>query len=346
MERVMSELAKYFAQRRGIEVHLILYGKKRDIFFSIPNGIKIHRPSFDFKSTNRTISTLKTIYFVRMKVKELQPDAILSFGEYWNNFVLLSLLGVNIPIVISDRCKPDKSLGIFQDILRKWLYPSAAGMVAQTSRAKDIYRRQKLNKNIKVIGNPIFKVTPNCKSHNKENIVLTVGRLIKTKHHDRLIKIFDKISSSDWKLVIVGGDALKQQGMQRLKKLAGDLNIKGNVEFTGTVSDIELYYKKSKIFAFTSSSEGFPNVIGEAMSAGLPVIAYDCVAGPSDLIDDGKNGFLIPLFDDDQYSKKLQHLLDDEHLRLKMGKHSREKVEQYSTKTIGEQYYSFILKML
>jgi GalNAc-alpha-(1->4)-GalNAc-alpha-(1->3)-diNAcBac-PP-undecaprenol alpha-1,4-N-acetyl-D-galactosaminyltransferase len=106
---------------------------------------------------------------------------------------------------------------------------------------------------------------------------------------------------------------------------------------------VEEYYLKSKIFAFTSSSEGFPNVVGEAMSAGLPVVAYDCVAGPSDLIEDGVNGFLVPLFNGDNFEEKLMMLMDDEEMRIRMGKASRNLIEKYSSESISEQFYSFIL---
>lgn len=341
----MSELAKYFIEKREVEVHLILYGKSRQIFFSLPENIIIHRPSFVFTDNRRFINTIKTLFFLRRTVREIQPDTILSFGEYWNNFVLLALFGMKIPIFVSDRCKPDKSLGRMQDLLRKWLYPRASGIIVQTSRAKKIYDEQRLNTNIKVIGNPIYEVSTNGKSTEEESIVLTVGRLIKTKHHDRLIKIFREISSEGWKLVIVGGDALKQKGMKRLKKLVKKLEMEDVVEFTGTVSDIESYYKKSKVFAFTSSSEGFPNVIGEALSAGLPVISYDCVAGPSDMIDDGENGFLVPLFEDRSYSEKLKKLMDDENLRSKMAEKAKQKIKEFSIEKIGEEYYKFILNV-
>jgi len=343
MERVMAELAKYFVEKRGVKVHLVLYGKSRQIFFPIPGDLKVHRPSFDFTENRRLFSTLKTLLFLRRTIKKIQPDTILSFGEYWNNFVLLALLGMNISIFVSDRCKPDKSLGKVQDLLRKWLYPRASGIIAQTSKAKESYTDQNLNKNIKVIGNPIYQVSSNGESTEKENIVLTVGRLIKTKHHDRLIKMFKEISAEGWKLVIVGGDALKQNGMERLKKLVKKLDMEDVIEFTGTVSDIESYYKKSKIFAFTSSSEGFPNVIGEALSAGLPVITYDCIAGPSDMVDDGKNGFLVPLFEDRTYSEKLKKLMDDKNLRREMGKQAKKKIQEFSIEKIGEEYYKFIL---
>ena len=107
-----------------------------------------------------------------------------------------------------------------------------------------------------------------------------VGRLIKTKHQDKLIEMFAKVSLPDWKLIIVGYDHLKQHNMERLKELAKNLDIEQRVVFTGKQDNIDEIYSKSSIFAFTSSSEGFPNVIGEAMAAGLPVIAFDCVAGP------------------------------------------------------------------
>ena len=340
---MMSELAGYFAKKKDIEVHLLLYGKKRDIFFPIPDNIKIHKPDFAFTDFSRVTSTLKTLGFLRKTVKQINPNTMLSLGEYWNSFVLLALYGLRYPVFISDRCQPDKSLGTMHDLLRRWLYPKAAGIIAQTSKAKEIYQEEKLNNNIRVIGNPIYEISTNSQRKSKENIILTVGRLIESKHHDRLVRMAKEILPSEWKLVIVGGDALKQNGMERLQMLIKELEMEDFVELTGSVSDIDSYYKKSKIFAFTSSSEGFPNVIGEAMSAGLPVIAYDCVAGPSDMIDDGKNGFLIPLFFDEKYSQKLKSLVNNENLRIQMGMASQKKVKQFSIENTGEQYYSFIM---
>lgn len=346
MERVMAELASFFSEKRDVKVDLILYGKTRNVFFDLPDTIQIHKPSFSFTEYRRTIGTVKTLFFLRKEVKEIDPDVILSFGEYWNSFVLLALFGLDYPVYVSDRCQPNKSLGKYHDLLRRMLYPKAAGVIAQTSKAKKVYEHQELNTNIRVIGNPIYDVSSNGELQEKENIILTVGRLIKTKHHDRLIKIFKNISLSDWKLVIVGGDALKQSGMKRLKKLIKEFDMEDKVELTGKVSDIESYYHRSKIFAFTSSSEGFPNVIGEAMSAGLPVIAYDCVAGPSDMVDDGENGYLIPLFKDDLYIKKLDRLMKDEELRSRMEEKSREKIQKFSIEVIGKKYYSFITEGL
>jgi GalNAc-alpha-(1->4)-GalNAc-alpha-(1->3)-diNAcBac-PP-undecaprenol alpha-1,4-N-acetyl-D-galactosaminyltransferase len=93
MERVMSELTGYFAIKKDTELHLILYGITREIFYPLPDTINIHKPSFRFNNKWRFIYTIKTFFFLRSKIKKINPTSILSFGEYWNNFVLLSVLG-------------------------------------------------------------------------------------------------------------------------------------------------------------------------------------------------------------------------------------------------------------
>jgi GalNAc-alpha-(1->4)-GalNAc-alpha-(1->3)-diNAcBac-PP-undecaprenol alpha-1,4-N-acetyl-D-galactosaminyltransferase len=142
-------------------------------------------------------------------------------------------------------------------------------------------------------------------------------------------------------LIIVGGDAIKQKNSITLQQKIDDLGIAKNIILAGNQKDVEEYLLRAEIFTFTSSSEGFPNVIGEAMSAGLPVVAYDCVAGPSDMIADGQNGYLIPLFDDLMFEEKLRYLMENEEERQRMGVYARESIQRFSVETIGGQYYEF-----
>lgn len=342
MERVMSELITQFAKKDNIELHLVLYGLKRNIFYKLPANIIIHKPNFEFNNRFRLFSTLKTILALRKIVTKIKPTTILSFGELWNSFVLIALIGESYPIYVSDRCQPDKSLGKLHNQLRKILYPKATGIIAQTDIAKSIYLNQFKHNNIRVIGNPI-RIINNVKNIQKENIVLSVGRLITTKHHDELIKLYAKINNPNWKLIIVGDDALKQNNMARLQTMVNDLKANDSIILAGKQSDVESYYLKSKIFAFTSSSEGFPNVIGEAQSAGLPVIAFDCIAGPADLIENNQNGYLIPLFDYIQFKEKLKHLMDNSSLCESMGTYAQISVKQFDAESISEKFYNFIL---
>lgn len=341
MERVMSELAAHFCQKPESDVHLVLYGINREIFYTLPENLTVHRPPFAFDNNKRLLSTLKTLWFVRQTVRRLNPDSVLSFGEYWNNFVLLALYGLRYPVYVSDRCQPDKSLGRVQDRLRKMLYPKAAGVIAQTIHAKRIYESMYRQPNITVIGNPIRSIAPQA-TVEREKIVLSVGRLIATKHHDELIRLFVRVRRPDWKLIIVGDDAIKQQNKRRLQALIEELGATDCVELAGKRNDVENFYLRSSIFAFTSSSEGFPNVIGEAQSAGLPVVAFDCIAGPSDMIQDGQNGFLVPLFNYELFAERLAALMDDAALRQRMGQAAQQSIRQFSADAIGEKFYALL----
>ena len=343
MERVMSELIDHFSKKKNVEVHLILYGIKRDIFYSIPDSVILHKPGFEFNDSIRTLHALRTLYYLRKQIKKIDPDSILSFGELWNSFVLLSLYGLRYPVYVSDRCSPKKRLSRKHEYLRNWLYPKARGIIAQTEKAKQLYLEKFYHPDIRVIGNPIRPVDSSSSNNEKENIVLSVGRLIKTKHHDELIKLFLKIARPDWKLVIVGGDAQKQDGMERLKKLVSMKNAEDRVLLEGYQDDVDSYYNKSKIFAFTSSSEGFPNVIGEAMSAGLPVVAFDCVAGPSEMINDGEDGFLVPVFDYNTFEEKLNLLMENDQIRLNMSANAKQSIKEFSVERIGDKYFNFII---
>jgi glycosyltransferase involved in cell wall biosynthesis len=341
MEREVAELANHYAEQNNLEVHIVLYGKERSIFYQLNEKITVHHPQFLFNEKYRLLSTLKTFYYLRQKLLQLNPDAVVSFGEYWNSFVLIATRFTALKVYVSDRCQPDKSLGRVHDFLRARLYPHSAGVIAQTERAKAVFKGLYHHSNIQVIGNAIREINGNGESE-RENIVLSVGRLISTKHFDQLIQLFARLNLPDWKLVIVGGDAIKQQNFKKLNQLIVDLGMTGRIELAGTQKDIDRYYLKSKIFAFMSSSEGFPNVVGEALSAGVPVVAYDCSAGPSDLIIDGKNGFLIPLFDERVFEEALKKMIQDEGLRTTMGMEAKERIKQFSIEVIASKVRNMI----
>ena len=338
----MSLLANHFAEKSHTEVHLVLIGIKREISYPLDESVIVHRPGFEFSNRRRTFDTLRTMAFIRSEVKTIDPDTILSFGEMWNNMVLLSLWGLTYPVYISDRSEPNKDLGKLHNALRNKLYPSAAGYIAQTEKAGQICLDKQWNTNVKVIGNPIRTIKKDPTVF-KENIVLTVGRLIKTKHIDQLIDIFADIDHPDWKLIIVGGDAKKLNLSEELQNKIDEKQKNGKIRLEGQQKNVDNYYNKSKLFAFTSSSEGFPNVIGEALSAGLPVVSYDCVAGPADMIDDGENGYLVELFDKTQFRNKLKKLMDNRALRKSLGQNAQKISQKFNSNEITDSFFSFIV---
>lgn len=341
MERVMSILLNDFVQREQVVVTLLLIGRDRVVEFDLDKNIQIIKPEFTFDHTKRNWSTLKTMWFIRTNIQRIQPDCILSFGEMWNNLVLVSLKGKKNKVYISDRSQPNKNLGRLHNTLRNQLYPSASGFIAQTSQAATIAKNNNWNKNITIIGNPIRVL--DLPEVEKENMVLTLGRLIPTKNVDQLINIFSNINNPDWRLQVVGGNAKQLNLLGQYTTQVETLGKTKQIKLLGEQKDVEYYLAKSKIFAFMSTSEGFPNALGEAMAAGCACIAYDCVAGPADIIDDGVSGFLIPLEDHQLYQKRLSELMADEDLRLRFGKAAVEKMKRFSSGKITQRYLDFIL---
>ena len=108
--------------------------------------------------------------------------------------------------------------------------------------------------------------------------------------------------------------------------------------------NVDDYLNRASIFVFPSSSEGFPNVIGEAMAAGLPVVSYDCMAGPSDMVEEGKNGYLVPVFDDEAMKARLVELMCNEPLREKMGNYAQQSIMKFDKDEICQRFYKFITK--
>jgi GalNAc-alpha-(1->4)-GalNAc-alpha-(1->3)-diNAcBac-PP-undecaprenol alpha-1,4-N-acetyl-D-galactosaminyltransferase len=216
------------------------------------------------------------------------------------------------------------------------MYKKAAGIICQTNMAEEIMQRRIGHPNIRVIGNPL-RINEE-KFARKENIILNVGRFISSKHQELLVRYFADIQPVDWKLVFLGDGPM----LENVRKLACDLALNERTEFMGAKQSIGDYYTKSKIFAFTSLSEGFPNVLGEAMAAGLACISFDCEAGPADLIDNGDNGFLISANDHDEYKQKLKLLIENESLRNEFGNKAKEKALKYRTDHIGNLYLKFL----
>ena len=138
----------------------------------------------------------------------------------------------------------------------------------------------------------------------------------------------------DWTLKIYGDGSLKDS----LQNQINESGLQNNVFLMGFSNDMERALRQSSIFAFSSLVEGFALVIVEAMECGLPVVSYQCPCGPKDIITDGKDGFLVPVNDEQMLAEKICGLIEDENLRHQMAAAAREKALRYRDSSIAEQW--------
>lgn len=186
-------------------------------------------------------------------------------------------------------------------------------------------------KNIISIANPCsFTEAYEYDLSHKEKILLFVGRVdFSQKKVDILLNIWEKIFNEfqDWKLVIVGDGPDMEKAQNQAKKIK-------NVFFEG-FNNPNSYYKKSTIFCMTSSFEGFPMTLPEAMYYGVIPVVFNSFLSVSDIIDDDLNGKIVDSFDINQYADILSKLMSDDEKRNRMAKEAIIKSKSYSLDLIG-----------
>lgn len=336
MERVATLLANSFVENTNDYIHVICINPTKD-FFKLNNNVVLHKPKFNPGNHGFFIGAIKTVCYIRNVLKKEKIQYCLSFGDRYNSIFILSTILLKIRITISNRQNPNLSNGILIDLINRIFLPYSDGVIAQTKIAYEKFKDKYKHGNIVVIPNPINQIGRNF-NQQRENIVLNVGRFGDLKNQPELVKLFVEINDHEWKLIFIG-DGSK---LQETDKAIQESGSKVDISIFGFTNEIDNHYNKSSIFAFVSLSEGFPNALAEAMASGCACISYDCIAGPSDLIDDGLNGFLIPVGDTNLYKDRLQMLMQDKKLRERFGKAARKKMKQFEASSISEKYYSFI----
>lgn len=156
------------------------------------------------------------------------------------------------------------------------------------------------------------------------SLIVAVGRLVKLKGFDLLIQAVAQLSFPT-KLVIIG------EGEERasLERLITDLGLAERVALLGFQENPWKYMARADLFVLSSLTEGMPNVIGEAMALGLPIVATDCSPGVREYLDDGQAGLIVPPGDPKALAWGIERLLSDELLRAELARRGRERIAQF-----------------
>lgn len=331
IEKIGSELAPILAKKHEVVVYTAPW-----------KG----RPPKEIRE-NYTIKRIKSSYNFKMKIplgirlfntirelggEEKKPDVILSMsiGKGFNSYIANSLFGIPYVIYVlgSDwSIARNRRIGgvFFRQALKK-----CSTVITQSNIIKNDILNRFPRSRIEVVPNGL--ALPHKKANGDKIVFL--GRLNKVKGIEYLIDAVRRIENCP-ELVIAGAGPEESA----LKSRAEGLNVK----FAGRIPKADDLYMQGKIFVLPSLSEGLPQVILEAMSFGLPVIATR-VGGIPDVIDHGRTGFLVEPGNSDAIREHIEILLADEALRRRMSEACLEEVEKYSWKHIAARIEAVLQK--
>jgi glycosyltransferase involved in cell wall biosynthesis len=223
-------------------------------------------------------------------------------------------------------------------------YPALDAVTALTEGSADRYRES--------IGPGAHVVCiPNAAPANEAGrrarpdspIIMAAGMLSRRKGFDRLLRAWASLAPDHpgWSVEIFG-DGKEHDG---LEALVHRLGLRRSVRLRGHSPKLMDELTRGSVFAMTSRKEGFPMVLLEAMSVGMPVVAYDCPTGPRDIVSEGVDGYVVPDGRTRLMAEALGRLMDDDDRRRRFGEAALEKVEHYELAAIAGRWEALFAEL-
>jgi GalNAc-alpha-(1->4)-GalNAc-alpha-(1->3)-diNAcBac-PP-undecaprenol alpha-1,4-N-acetyl-D-galactosaminyltransferase len=338
-ERVMAVLADHWA-RSGRDVTLLTFMPPDETpFFPLDPRVRLVR--LDLDRPSRTVvdgigANLWRARALRRAVRDSRPDVVLSFMDRTNVLTLAATLGLGIPIVVQEHNDPaEERLSRSWTILRDLTYRRAASVVALSTTALS-YFAAPIRRRGRVIPNPVVRplgATTTREPASGGTRIVGMGRLVPQKGFDLLLDAMARLEARarGW-TVDVWGEGPMRPALEAARDRLGLADV---VRFPGVTPTPGAVMAAADLFVLSSRYEGFPTVLGEAMAAGTPVVAFDCPSGPREMIRDGVDGLLVPDGDIAALAAAIERVLTDDALRTALAAHASEILERFSIERIA-----------
>lgn len=347
MERVLANKANYLV-KQGYEV-VIITTDQRDApsFFPLDKKIKCYDLDINYEENNGRSFFNKLIHYPGKQrkhkkrlidlLKKEKPDITISM--FCNDISFMPHIKDGSKKILEIHFSKYKRIqygrkGLWK-LADRWLSRQDEKWVRRFDKfvvLTEEDRRYWGNlHNITVIPNA-RTFTPSQTADMKNKKVIAVGRYTYQKGFERLIEAWHLIIPDfpDWRLEIVGDGELQAM----LKEMTARYGIENSVVLVPANNEIEKHYLSSSVYAMTSRYEGLPMVLLEAQAFGLPIISFNCKCGPSDIVDNGKNGFLVEESDIPAFASQLRKVMADIELRKKMSRNALETSKKFSVKPV------------
>lgn len=322
-ERVMVTLANNFAER-GLTVDLVLVKAEGPYLSEVNSKVRI----FDLNASRVALSLLPLIRYLQCE----QPDAMLSALKHANVIAIIAnkLSRAKTRLVVSEHStlsaramSSAKGRARFMPWLMRMSYPTADAVVAVSSGsanalAENIGLKREV---ISVVYNPFDCAHIRNLSHasidhpwfalDQPPVILAVGRLTPAKDYPTLIRAFAKLRQQRAaRLLILGEGELRSE----LESQISQAGLNEAVALPGFVENPFSYMRRAAVFVMSSAWEGLPSVLIQAMACGTPVVSTDCASGPSEILENGKWGRLVPVGEAEALSFAIaETLAEDKH---------------------------------
>ncbi|RDU65256.1 glycosyltransferase family 4 protein [Helicobacter didelphidarum] len=319
-ERVCANLVNAFLESFKVEVEIVSFYRLNPApFYKILPQAQITYLSSSTILTKNKVKKFwnKTLYRLYLSYKAMK------YIKKSHATIVLANDGVFIPF---SKIKNINLLRIWHIKIpkkKKRIFDRFKTIIVLSSR--NLAQWQHYHNNVKVIPN-FLPIMPSIQTQYDKKRILAAGRMSTEKGFDRLINTYAMIAKEipDWELVIAGDGILKHELQAQIEFLG----LQEYIKLLPFTQDMESLYLSASICVMSSYTEGFSMVLLEAGSYGLPCVSFDIEAGPKDIIEDSKSGYLIPDNDCELYAKKLKALVDDKNLRETMGQSAREIVKK------------------
>lgn len=316
----MLTLANAFASR-GLEVDLVLAGATGEYLSEISPEVRL----VDLRSRRVITSLPALVRYIRRE----RPAVLLSAMSHANVVAVWAraLAGRCTRLLVSQHNDISQSIKLRNDLrvrtmtrMMRSAYARADAVIAVSRGVADALARA-INYplgRIKVIFNPVDLARIQRQARvdidhpwlhpDEPPVIISVGRLVPEKDFGTLLRAFEVLRKTrSARLVILGEGRLRAD----LLRLASELGIEGDVSMPGFVGNPFSYMARANVFVLSSRTEGLPTALIEALACGCPVVSTDCPSGPSEILEGGKWGRLVPVGDADALAHAIAATLSE-----------------------------------
>ena len=364
--RAAVNLANYLADSREVEI-VSTYRRREEPYFAFDPRVKV--TPLDDERKGATPLRLRPVRAVLRRIPSAlyHPADIRKHNHsLWTDIRLVRLLRRQRGVIIG--CRPGHNIlvadlkvpglvaiGLEQMNLRSHAknlkkamlrrYRDLDGLAVLTEQDREEYQRAMNGAAPPMwrIPNTVARVEPPRADLGAKRI-FAAGRYTAQKGYDMLIPAFAPVAEAhpEWELKLCG----RGKNTRQLRELVSELGLEGRVTLDGPTDDVPGEMAQASIYALSSRFEGFPLVLIEAMSKGMACVAFDCPTGPADIVEDHRNGLLVPPRDVGALSAALMEMVSDEALRRRCGEAALETAERFTMAAIGPRWEAMMHELL